>query len=79
MFIPTYYGNQDVICPFYKEEDKLIIKCEGIVSQVCSQQFRTQKRKEAAKENFCNTYNYKSCPHFKAVEVKYKLPTNKNI
>lgn len=65
--MPTDYAAEKVKCPFYKEEDEKTIKCTGTVSKVCSQCFKTPKRKQAVKEEYCNTFNYRNCPHYKEV------------
>lgn len=65
------YGTQDVKCPFYKGEDEKTIKCEGVISDSCTQPFKNGKKKEAHKEIYCDCYNFKNCPYHKILSKKY--------
>lgn len=64
------WESKMVECPFYIEEDKRTITCEGAVSMRCIQQFKTHLEKENQKYSYCNAC-YKQCTHFQAVEKKY--------
>lgn len=66
------YGSQDVKCPFYKGESKNIIKCEGAINDICTQPFRSKKKKEIHKSEYCNTFNCKECPYYKMLNQKYE-------
>lgn len=67
----TTYDSVKVKCPFYNDETKNKIKCEGAVSKNCEQNFQTALQKKKHKEKFCDR-DYCSCPHYKQVNAKYK-------
>lgn len=66
------YGSEKVKCPFYLEETKNAIKCEDFIAMSCNRIFENAVCKQKHKEKYCNTYRYKSCPHFLKVFEKYK-------
>lgn len=66
------YGAEDVICPFYKEETKNTITCEGVIGENCRQAFSDSMQKKAHKKEYCNAFNYSNCLHCKQLEIKYK-------
>lgn len=66
------YGSQDTKCPFYKSESKKTINCEGVINSVCTQPFKTQKKKEFYKSEYCNTFNCINCPYHKMLDRKYE-------
>ncbi len=68
--MPTPYGSANVKCPFYDEETRNKIKCEGVFSKTCDQNFETSIKKKKHKEKYCNKDFY-SCPHYKQVRPKY--------
>lgn len=57
-------------CPFYVEEDKNTIKCEGLVSTQSIHRFNHKSDKDGHKDKFCNNL-YSACKYFQAVEKKY--------
>ena len=64
------YGAENVKCPFYKSETRNTVKCEGIISETCSNNFSTSKiRRKHYKEKCCN--NYKQCKIYRVLELKY--------
>ena len=65
------YGSQDVKCPFYKKDNKTKIICEGVINDTCTQPFKSTKKKEIYKNNYCCTFHYKECPYFKLLDRKY--------
>lgn len=53
------YGSQNVKCPFYKDETKNSIRCEGAFSATVTNNFANTKDKYAYMKAFC--YGIKSC------------------
>lgn len=68
--MPQSYSSEKVKCPFYDEETRNSIKCEGTFSRTCNQNFINSKAKQKHKEKYCN-YDYLSCPHYEQVNKKY--------
>ena len=67
----SVYGFQDAKCPFYKDETKNSIKCEGTFCESCLQLFSSASQKKQFKERHCNTFDFKNCSHFRNVNRKY--------
>lgn len=65
-----YYGAEHVQCPFYEDETKNTLKCEGEFSQSCTFVFLSSTKKNNHKFKYCNQ-KYNLCPHFKRVREKY--------
>lgn len=61
-----YYGSEKTLCPFYKDETKNSIKCEGEISISSNQNFENATAKKEHKKVFCDK-NYSQCNHFKSV------------
>ena len=70
--MPQAYGSEKVKCPFYKEETKNSIKCEGVISINCTQTFEDAHKKISFKSKYCEK-DYFNCEHFIQVEKKYPL------
>lgn len=68
--MPTAFGSENVKCPFYDEETKNSIKCEGAFSKTCNQNFDNSETKKKYKEKYCNK-DYNNCSHYKQVNSKY--------
>lgn len=64
------YEAVDVKCPFYKDETKNSIKCEGIVSVACINNFDNAREKKKHKAKYCCD-QYNSCPLNKSIMLKY--------
>lgn len=64
------YGSQDVKCPFYKDETRNTIRCEGIFSNAISNNFERALKKNSHKSTYC-CKDYQSCPLYKSVYAKY--------
>ena len=64
------YGAELVKCPFYKDESKNSIRCEGIISITCSSNFGSTKEKKKHREKHCCD-KYKDCDIYKLVDMKY--------
>lgn len=70
--MPQSYGAADVKCPFYHEETRNAIKCEGVFSKTCTFNFENAIKKKKHKEKYCNL-NFKKCPHYEKANAKYPL------
>lgn len=68
--MPTVFGSENVKCPFYDTETRNAIKCEGVFSKTCDQNFENAEIKRKYKEKYCNE-GYDNCPHYKQVYSKY--------
>ena len=68
-----YKEDEHVVCPFYKRECDIEIKCEGVVSEIISNWFRTKASKEEHKELYCMN-NFRRCELCEALENKYGEP-----
>lgn len=67
------YGDQDIVCPYYKAFLKQQIKCEGLFkSSSLSQSFQNIKNAKDWKKNFCESFNYKNCVIAKMLDEKYE-------
>lgn len=62
--------SKAALCPFYVEEDKRTVKCEGLITKVCVHIFKTQDHKKRHKTNYCNAC-YSQCKHYEEVNKKY--------
>ena len=59
-----------VLCPFYKDETAHAIRCEGLISEACVNNFQAPTQKKEHEKNIC-CKKYKECRLFKALEEKY--------
>ena len=66
----SQYKSNLVKCPFYKDETKNTIRCEGIFSEAIQHNFAEAKTKKAHRNNCC-CCDYRRCPIFTIVEEKY--------
>ena len=66
----SYYGSETAKCPFYQDETRNTIKCEGELSQYCVQIFKTADEKKTHKSEYCDS-KYVNCVHWKRVYKKY--------
>lgn len=64
------YGSVDVVCPFYKDETKNKIRCEGIVSVACTNNFTDAIKKTQHYKRYCCS-EYESCPLAIVLNKKY--------
>lgn len=62
---------KEVKCPFYKDETSHAIRCEGIISEACNNNFRGPQIKKAHKDKYCNN-GYEECEYGKSVMRKYE-------
>lgn len=65
------YRGSNVRCPFYKDDTPCAIKCEGLVSQVCAQNFSTRDEKIGYMRRYCEC-DYTHCIIAQKIEEKYK-------
>lgn len=63
------YIAENIKCPFYKEENKNTIKCEGLFSPELTNNFLTAKKKQEYREAHC-CVKYMECELYKANEKK---------
>ena len=68
--LSQYYGAENTKCPFYEDETKNSIKCEGVFSKTTEQNFENSTIKKEHKKKYCDN-NYSECKHFKNVNEKY--------
>lgn len=62
--------NKLVLCPFYKDDTSHSIRCEGIITEGCSNNFRGDQQKKEHINKYCKM-NYNDCEYCKAVMKKY--------
>lgn len=65
------YNAKDVICPFYRNNEKKTIQCEGLISLDGIQKFGAEKALKIHMTKYCNSFNYRFCPYAKALKQKY--------
>ena len=59
-------------CPFYLEEGKSFIKCEGILSgTVCAHNFTDNNKKREFETTVCSVFGGRHCAHHRAVAILY--------
>ena len=67
------YVSKEVVCPFYKQEEGLKLRCEGFCNS-CSLQisFTRKELLQLHKERHCNSFKgYPKCPLFPAINRQY--------
>ena len=64
------YGSEKVLCPFYKDETRNSIRCEGVISVACVNNFEIVEDKKQHLEMYCCS-DYEKCPQAKALYEKY--------
>lgn len=64
------YNSKNVKCPFYVDNSKTSIKCEGDATQQCIHLFPNAAEKKAHFELFC-CGDHKTCKHARNIEKKY--------
>lgn len=62
--------SADVKCPFYKDDTSHSIRCEGLVSEACVNNFRGPQIKKEYQNKYC-CRDYEDCDHSKALNLKY--------
>lgn len=67
-----FHGAYKTVCPFYKDETKNSLSCEGIFGCNCTHTFMTAEDKKRHKKLFCDAFDYKDCILYQGViENKY--------
>lgn len=64
------YGSQDVKCPFYKTESGNSIKCEGLISSTCNNNFGNNALKRKHWKSYC-CEDYDKCIVNESLMRKY--------
>lgn len=69
-----YYGQQNIICPFFVNENKNNIICQGLTDTTKSVNcFDAPTEKKKYKLNFCECFNYMDCPYYRILDqIKYQ-------
>lgn len=68
----TSYEAVNVRCPFYKSDEALRIKCEGLEdSSRLAVEFQKKAEKEQWQWRYCNT-EWEQCKVCQIIEGKYK-------
>lgn len=66
----TWYSGADVKCPFYKGEDRHIVRCEGLDGcESLAVGYRTMSDKLNWQETQCYA-DYESCPIFRLIMME---------
>lgn len=62
-----------VLCPFYKKEDPITIRCEGLTNDSrLALQFTTKEKRVKYQDAFCRTNCYKKCKIHEMLMKKYE-------
>lgn len=72
----SYSNNANIICPFFKEQHRYSIKCDGMFDNQYNTilTFKTSNDKTVHINNFCvGTKCYLGCPIAIAINEKYEL------
>lgn len=70
----SYYGEQDIICPYYVNQNKYALICEGILEETYSfgmNRFNTVTKKKNHVDKYCCSYDFKKCPYAAIMENIY--------
>ena len=71
--MPNKAIDADVICPFYRAENDLSIKCEGVIDgTVVLSKFKNRFLLERYERLFCTTYDYRRCALGRCLTDKYE-------
>lgn len=65
------YGEENVVCPFFKDWTSRTIRCENIFSIAVINDFESVSLKREHQERYCCTFNYKKCLLAKMLLEKY--------
>lgn len=59
-------------CPFYLEEGKGFIKCEGVLNKtICTHSFFSDEEKRNYEATVCSVLGGRRCTHHRAVAILY--------
>lgn len=59
--------DQYVLCPYYRKEAAVEIRCDGICGDVTTHLYSSKAAKHEYKEDFCKAY-YWNCPCYRSLE-----------
>jgi hypothetical protein len=62
-----YKEDEYVLCPYYRKESQIEIKCAGICGKSTANVYQSEKDKTDYKENFCSGF-YWNCPLYRALD-----------
>lgn len=67
-----HYVSKSAVCPFYRQEERQKVHCEGLKQGMSTHLVFTGKEQlEKHKEEYCcNLQNYINCPIYEAVAKK---------
>ncbi len=65
------WGDESVICPFFKDMTSRTIRCENVFSISITNDFESVSLKREHQERYCCTFNYKKCLLAKMLSEKY--------
>lgn len=65
------WGDEAVICPFFKDMTSEAIRCENVFSCSVINDFGSKNLKREHAERYCCTFNYKKCLLAKMLLEKY--------
>jgi hypothetical protein len=68
--MPTMFDDVDAKCPFFRESDKMKIKCDGITDRCTTNlMFATKKDRNLHRKVFCNDIKkHKYCEVYQMLE-----------
>lgn len=76
------YGTYKIICPFYKDETKNAIRCEGFISDTSASSvssinaWESSKIKKDYQKKYCRTFHYGMCVLAQELLKKYNRQDN---
>lgn len=68
-----YKEDPYVICPCYRKETPIEVKCAGGVGSHTINVFQSARKKELYKEDFCCTYAYEGCTVFQMIQERESI------
>ena len=69
--MPSNFGDQDAICPFFKRSTEKRISCEGITDGCLTHiEFNSRNKKKMHRKIFCDR-KYENCEVYRMLEDKY--------
>ena len=60
-------------CPFYIDEGKRYISCEGVIKgTTCVHSFESEFKKAQHEEGVCSVFGGRKCQHYRMLSVLYE-------